>query len=117
MDEGMRFHPDPRRPGWQEDLFTTGGGEQPMRRLSFGVAAQAAARLDTRAAVVLYYAAKHTRALNVIQGGVAVRAASLPLLYNAVDILERNLAERADKVALYSDSRNMTFRQVSDEAN
>ncbi|HEX5692932.1 MAG TPA: AMP-binding protein, partial [Roseiflexaceae bacterium] len=46
-----------------------------------------------------------------------MRAADLPLYYNAVDILERNLAERADKVALYSASRNLTFRQVSDEAN
>jgi benzoate-CoA ligase family protein len=44
-------------------------------------------------------------------------AADLPLAYNAVDILERNLPERADKVALYSDARNMTFRDVSDEAN
>jgi benzoate-CoA ligase family protein len=34
-----------------------------------------------------------------------------------VDILERNLAERADKVALYSASRNLTFRQASEEAN
>jgi acyl-coenzyme A synthetase/AMP-(fatty) acid ligase len=46
-----------------------------------------------------------------------VRAASLPLQYNATGILERNLAQRADKVALYSESRNMTFRQVADEAN
>jgi benzoate-CoA ligase family protein len=41
----------------------------------------------------------------------------VPLRYNAVDILERNLTARADKIALYSESRNMTFRQVSDEAN
>jgi benzoate-CoA ligase family protein len=34
-----------------------------------------------------------------------------------VDILERNLAKRADKIALYSDSRNLTFRQAADEAN
>jgi benzoate-CoA ligase family protein len=46
-----------------------------------------------------------------------VRAALLPPQYNAVDILERNLATRADKVALYSDARELTFRQVSDEAN
>ena len=31
-----------------------------------------------------------------------MRAADLPRYYNAVDILERNLAERADKIALYS---------------
>jgi benzoate-CoA ligase family protein len=46
-----------------------------------------------------------------------VRAESLPLQYNAVDILERNLAQRGDKIALYSESRNLTFRQVADEAN
>src|SRR5262245_64159269 len=68
-------------------------------------------------AVVLYYAAKHRCAAKVIQGGVAVKAEALPLQYNAVDILERNLPQRADKVALYSESRNMTFRQVAEEAN
>ncbi|MCZ7568179.1 MAG: benzoate-CoA ligase family protein [Ardenticatenaceae bacterium] len=46
-----------------------------------------------------------------------MRASDLPLYYNAVDILERNLAARADKVALYSLEREMTFRQVSEEAN
>lgn len=46
-----------------------------------------------------------------------MRASDLPLYYNAVDILERNLATRADKVALYSPQREMTFRQVSDEVN
>ena len=45
------------------------------------------------------------------------KASEVPLYYNAVDILERNLAERADKIALYSPERAMTFRQVSDEAN
>jgi len=45
------------------------------------------------------------------------KASEVPLHYNAVDILERNLAERADKIALYSPERAMTFRQVSDEAN
>ncbi len=44
-------------------------------------------------------------------------AADLPLYYNAVDILERNLAERAGKTALLTDSREMTFQEVSDEAN
>ncbi len=46
-----------------------------------------------------------------------MRAADLPLQYNAVDILERNLASRWDKVALYSDSRDMTFRTVAQEVN
>ncbi len=46
-----------------------------------------------------------------------LRAADLPLDYNAVDILERNLPERADKVALYSYERNLTFREVSEEVN
>jgi benzoate-CoA ligase family protein len=47
-----------------------------------------------------------------------MKAADLPLYYNAVDILERNLATRADKVALLSDTRKeMTFREISNEAN
>lgn len=46
-----------------------------------------------------------------------MRADDLPLYYNAVEILEHNLAERGDKVALYSSSRNLTFREVSQEAN
>jgi benzoate-CoA ligase family protein len=41
----------------------------------------------------------------------------IPLYYNAVDILERNLPARADKIALYSAEREMTFRQVAAEAN
>jgi benzoate-CoA ligase family protein len=45
------------------------------------------------------------------------KASEVPLHYNAVDILERNLAERADKAALYSPERALTFRQVSNEAN
>jgi benzoate-CoA ligase family protein len=45
------------------------------------------------------------------------KASEVPLDYNAVDILERNLAARADKIALYSPERAMTFRQVSNEAN
>src|SRR5574341_36474 len=45
------------------------------------------------------------------------KAVEVPLFYNAVDVLERNLAVRADKVALYSPERAMTFRQVSSEAN
>jgi acyl-coenzyme A synthetase/AMP-(fatty) acid ligase len=34
-----------------------------------------------------------------------------------VDILEPNRAQRADKVALYSESRSLTFRQVAEEVN
>jgi 4-hydroxybenzoate-CoA ligase/benzoate-CoA ligase len=40
-------------------------------------------------------------------------AADVPLYYNAIDILERNLGARADKVALYCGDRTMTFRQVA----
>jgi benzoate-CoA ligase family protein len=46
-----------------------------------------------------------------------MRAADLPLYYNAVDILERNLPAWANKVALYSLEREMTFQQVAHEAN
>jgi benzoate-CoA ligase family protein len=46
-----------------------------------------------------------------------MRAADLPLWYNAVDILERNLEARGEKVALASAEREMTFRQVAAEAN
>lgn len=48
---------------------------------------------------------------------MVMRAAELPEYYNAVDILERNLAERADKVALYSRQRNLTFQEVANEVN
>jgi benzoate-CoA ligase family protein len=41
----------------------------------------------------------------------------VPLSYNAIDILERNLPGRAEKVALYSEERCLTFREVSEEAN
>ncbi len=47
----------------------------------------------------------------------ALRAADLPLYYNAVSILEDNLAQRADKEALFSDTRTMTFAEVSAEVN
>ena len=46
-----------------------------------------------------------------------MRAVDLPLNYNAVNILEHNLAERATKVALLSASRELTFREVSNEVN
>ena len=46
-----------------------------------------------------------------------LKASDLPSYYNAVDILERNLAGRADKVALHSSDRNVTFQEASAEAN
>lgn len=46
-----------------------------------------------------------------------MRASDLPLTYNAAHILEHNLPERANKTALYSLERNLTFQEVSDEAN
>lgn len=45
------------------------------------------------------------------------RAADLPERYNAVEILERNLAERADRTALLTDARELTFQQVCDEVD
>lgn len=45
-----------------------------------------------------------------------MRAADLPLDYNCVDILERNLADRADKTALFALERNLTFAEVAAEA-
>ena len=44
-------------------------------------------------------------------------ADDVPLHYNAVDILERNLGPRADKVALHCGDRSMTFGQVALETN
>lgn len=55
-------------------------------------------------------------ALETVERGV-MRAADLPLYYNAVHILEHNLTDRADKTALFSPARNLTFREVSQEAN
>ena len=46
-----------------------------------------------------------------------LRAAQLPLDYNAVSILEHNLPERAEKVALLTSERELTFQQASDEVN
>jgi 4-hydroxybenzoate-CoA ligase len=46
-----------------------------------------------------------------------LRASQLPQQYNAVSILERNLADRPDKVALLSAERELTFRQVAGEVN
>jgi benzoate-CoA ligase family protein len=48
---------------------------------------------------------------------VAVKAAELPLRYNAIDILERNVRERPDAMALASDSRTLTFAEVAAEVN
>jgi benzoate-CoA ligase family protein len=47
----------------------------------------------------------------------ARRAEELPERYNAVEILERNLASGSDRIALLSSDRNMTFQQVSDEVD
>lgn len=46
-----------------------------------------------------------------------MRAADLPDYYNAVEILECNLAERSDNVALYTAERTLTFQAVADEVN
>ena len=46
-----------------------------------------------------------------------MKAADLPQYYNMADILERNLAEQSQKVALESAECSMTFQEVSDEAN
>jgi benzoate-CoA ligase family protein len=45
------------------------------------------------------------------------RTADVPLHYNAVDILERNLAARSDKVAIHSTDRTLTFAEVSTEVD
>ena len=45
------------------------------------------------------------------------RAADLPVWYNAVDILERNLEQRAGATALVSADRELTFGEVSEEVN
>src|ERR1700682_1279657 len=46
-----------------------------------------------------------------------LRAADLPLRYNAVQVLEQNLARLSDKPALLSAERTLTFLEVSSEAN
>ena len=46
-----------------------------------------------------------------------MKANDLPEYYNACDLLERNLPERSQKVALLSTVRQMTFQEVSDEVN
>ncbi len=42
---------------------------------------------------------------------------TISVTYNAADILERNLAARADKPALFSAARTLTFREMSAESN
>ncbi|HEY3119355.1 MAG TPA: benzoate-CoA ligase family protein [Vicinamibacteria bacterium] len=46
-----------------------------------------------------------------------LQAADLPVRYNAVEILERNLASRADRVALLGPDRQMSFGEVAREVN
>ncbi len=46
-----------------------------------------------------------------------MRASDLPLSYNAVDIVERNLPQRADKTALLTADREVTFGQLQAELN
>lgn len=46
-----------------------------------------------------------------------MKAADLPLHYNAVHVLEHNLETRADKPALLSDERELSFAEVSAEVN
>lgn len=46
-----------------------------------------------------------------------IRASDLPLQYNAVEILERNLARHPDKEALLSSARELTFAEVAAEVN
>jgi benzoate-CoA ligase family protein len=41
----------------------------------------------------------------------------VPLRYNAVDVLERNLSERSEKVAVYAPSGEFTYAQVSEQVN
>ena len=46
-----------------------------------------------------------------------MKASDLPLAYNSVAILEHNLEQRADKVALFTPERELSFRQVAEEVN
>ena len=45
------------------------------------------------------------------------RATDLPEDYNAIEILEWNLLERADHVALVTHARELTFREVAEEVD
>ena len=44
-------------------------------------------------------------------------ATDLPQYYNMCDILEHNLPDRGQKIALSSAERSITFQEASDEAN
>ena len=46
-----------------------------------------------------------------------MKASDLPLHYNAVDVLERNLPERAEKTAIYSADREVTYGALAAEVN
>lgn len=46
-----------------------------------------------------------------------MKMTDLPLYYNAVEIVEQNLATRADKTALYATSRTLTYGEIAAEAN
>lgn len=46
-----------------------------------------------------------------------MKAADLPVDYNAIDILERNLPARADRPALLSKEREVTFSEAAAEVN
>ena len=46
-----------------------------------------------------------------------MKSSDLPLIYNACTLLDDNLAQRADKVAIYSAAGTMTYRQIADQAN
>ena len=45
------------------------------------------------------------------------RAADLPERYNAIEILERNLPERTDHLAILTADRELTFGEVADEVD
>ena len=46
-----------------------------------------------------------------------MKAADLPTYYNICEILEQNLESRADKTALLSENKSLTFREVSEQVN
>ncbi len=46
-----------------------------------------------------------------------MRASDLPLYYNAVQILEQNLPQRANQVALVTPQREFTFQQMAEQVN
>jgi len=46
-----------------------------------------------------------------------MKTSDLPQYYNVSQILEHNLAERGQKVALYSTERSITFQEAAEEAN